>query len=247
LDAVDDAEIERLERAALSRPGPIRGRIHRIPVEAGAAGAPATARIGRFGLKARVPTLEGFTADAFQGDMGLTSPELPNELDNPEAIRDDDKMGIDLGADVLARVSDYVRLLELPARAAADPRGRALFAEVLCAMCHVPTLRTRSDYPVSALAGIEAPIFTDLLLHDMGAGLSDGVRDVQAGPREWRTAPLIGLRFFGAYLHDGRARSIEDAVLSHQSSGSEASTSVERFVRLAPSDRAALLRFVSSL
>jgi CxxC motif-containing protein (DUF1111 family) len=111
----------------------------------------------------------------------------------------------------------------------------------------VGALQTRADYPVSALADIAAPVFTDFLLHDMGPALADGVVDGDAGSREWRTAPLIGLRFFSAYLHDGRAHSLEEAVLAHGGEGSEGATSVDRFRGLSPADREQLLRFVAAL
>jgi CxxC motif-containing protein (DUF1111 family) len=242
LEAVDDAEIEKLERIARGSTSGIRGRVHRISSEGESA-----SKIGRFGLKARIATLEEFTADAFQNDMGITSPGRPDELPNPDGARDDDKPGIDVGADVVTAVSDYVRLLEIPAREPADARGATLFEKTLCADCHVPALRTRADYPVAALAGIDAPVFTDFLLHDMGPALADGIVDGNAGSREWRTAPLIGLRFFGAYLHDGRAHTLEEAVLAHGGDGSEGAPSIDRFRAMPRADQEELLRFVAAL
>jgi CxxC motif-containing protein (DUF1111 family) len=90
-------------------------------------------------------------------------------------------------------------------------------------------------------------VFTDLLLHDMGEGLADGQQEEGAGPRDFRTAPLIGLSFLPAYLHDGRARTLREAVLGHGSRGSEAAGTVERFQTLAPEDQDALLAFVGAL
>jgi CxxC motif-containing protein (DUF1111 family) len=84
-------------------------------------------------------------------------------------------------------------------------------------------------------------------LHDMGDALADGQTDESAGPRDWRTAPLIGLRFQKAYLHDGRAATIEVAILKHEGPGSEANDSVERFKALPLAERAALLSFVHGL
>jgi CxxC motif-containing protein (DUF1111 family) len=141
LEAVEDAEIEKLERIARARTNGIRGRIHRVsahatglhhgvpPAADGVLGA-ATA-IGRFGLKARLATLEEFTADAFQNDMGITSPQRPDELPNPGGELEDDKPGVDVGADVVTAVSDYVRLLEIPAREPAEARGQTLFERAL--------------------------------------------------------------------------------------------------------------------
>jgi CxxC motif-containing protein (DUF1111 family) len=111
----------------------------------------------------------------------------------------------------------------------------------------VPTLRTRPDYPVAALAGIDAPVYTDLLLHDMGDALADGVADGNATSREWKTAPLIGLRHATGFLHDGRARTILDAVVAHEGPSSEANASIAAFRALAPAAQATLLRFVEGL
>jgi CxxC motif-containing protein (DUF1111 family) len=243
LEAVDDAAIERLAALAARRPGPIRGRIHRVAD----ASDPARSRIGRFGLKARIATLDEFTADAFSGDMGLSSARHPREAPNPDAVSDDAKPGVDVPDEVVARVADYVRLLEIPSRDADEREGRAAFERAACATCHVPSLPTRRDYPVAALSAIDAPVYTDFLLHDMGRALADGVVEGDAGGREWRTAPLIGLRFFPAFLHDGRAKTIEAAVLAHAGEGSEANDTVERFRALTPAQRKHLLAFVARL
>jgi CxxC motif-containing protein (DUF1111 family) len=116
----------------------------------------------------------------------------------------------------------------------------------------VPALRTRSDYPIPELAGVDAEVYTDLLLHRMGHDLADGLPssasvDGEADSFEWRTAPLIGLRFNRTFMHDGRARSIEDAVLAHRAQGSEANAVIDRFEALADADREALLEFVEAL
>ncbi len=257
LEAVDDQEIERVAAAAAARPGPIKGRIHRVRY--GAEPNPGTrvhahalgtaGLIGRFGLKARIATLDEFAADALQSDMGLTSPLRPNELPNPDGLADDAKPGVDVSLETLNALADYVRLIEMPRRPndGTQGRGPTLFAETLCATCHVPRLRTRADYPIAALAGIEAPVYTDLLLHDMGSALADGIVDGDAGPRDWRTAPLVGLRFMVAYLHDGRAHSVAEAIALHEGPGSEANVAVTRFRALGPSDQAQLVDFVKGL
>lgn len=238
LEAVSDAEIERLAAAAATRPGPIKGRLHRV------AGA-----IGRFGLKARLATLEDFAADALQSDMGLTSPLRPRELPNPDGMTDDARAGVDVNGETVAALGNYLRLVEIPRRAPAGSQasGRAVFERAQCATCHVPALRTRADYPVAALAGIAAPVYTDFLLHDMGSALGDGVVEGDAGPREWRTAPLMGLRFMPAFLHDGRARTIEEAIAAHDGPGSEGRGAVAAFRGLTPTERDELLQFVRAL
>ena len=169
------------------------------------------------------------------------------EIANPDGLTDDRRPGVDVPADTINELADYMRLIEIPRREAPSQRGVELFAEAQCAACHVPSLRTRADYPIAALAGIDAPIYTDLLLHDMGDKLADGMVDQQAGSRQWRTAPLIGLRHLRAYLHDGRALTLRDAVLGHEGPSSEANVSVGRFRALSAADQQTLLDFVKTL
>jgi CxxC motif-containing protein (DUF1111 family) len=256
VEAVLDSEIERVAAEQAARTDGIHGRINRVtyhsqplagvttPHAPGEAGL-----IGRFGFKARVATLDDFAADAFQGDMGLTSPMRPDELPNPDGLHDDQKPGLDLTGETITIVAAYVRALDIPSRAGAvsSATGAAAFEAADCSVCHVTNLRTRPDYPVVQLAGIPAPLYSDLLLHDMGDELADRQTDEHAGPRDWRTAPLIGLRFQSAYLHDGRAGSVEAAILEHAGAGSEANGSVEKFKALPPDQRLALLAFVQGL
>lgn len=142
-----------------------------------------------------------------------------------------------------------MRLLAIPKRAAGHDAGAALFAQVKCAACHVPTLHTRKDYPIAALSDIDAPVYTDFLLHDMGPGLADGMADGvdgEAHSRDVRTAPLIGLRFNRTFLHDGRAHTVSEAVTLHQGDGSEASTSIADFLALSTDEEQQLIDFVTS-
>lgn len=251
MEAVADSEIERVEAEQAKRTDGIRGRIHRVSYASvanpdktfGSHNKGDTGLIGRFGLKARVATLDDFTADAFQGDMGMTSPMRPDEPKNPDGLTDDDKPGVDLPIDTVNLVAFYMRALEIPKRRP-DPDGLALFESAACGACHVPSLRTRADYPISQLADIEAPVFTDFLLHDMGPELADGLPDGDAHSEEWRTAPLLGLRHQKAFLHDGRARTVEEAILAH---AGEAKSSLASFQALDADSRATLLSFVESL
>jgi len=255
MEAIADAEIERIAAAQAERDDGISGRIHRVTWDSALPSDPAFAPwgpgdaglIGRFGVKARIATLEEFAADAAQGDMSLTSPMRPQELPNPDGLLDDERPGPDLDEDEVRLMADYVRLLAIPARPAPDPAGARLFAEARCDGCHVPTLRTRVDYPIEALADVDAPIYSDLLLHDMGVGLTDWRPEGDATPQEWRTAPLMGLRHLRSYLHDGRATTLRDAVLLHRSEGSEANDSVARFESLTADDQQRLLDFVADL
>jgi len=255
LEAILDSEIERVAGEQSVRSDGIHGRVNRVSFHSTGSVDPSfpvhvageSGLIGRFGVKARMATLDEVAADALQGDMGLTSALRPTELPNPGGLTDDLSPGVDVPDENLAALVGYTRLLDIPARASPDPRGAALFDSVGCAVCHVPTLRTRLDWPTSQLAGIDAPVFTDLLLHDMGEGLADGQLEEGAGPRDFRTAPLIGLSFLPAYLHDGRARTLREAILGHGSPGSEAAETVQRFEGLSAADQEKLLAFVAGL
>lgn len=235
LEALPDATIEGWAAAQAARDDGISGRVHRV----------APGAIGRFGLKARTATLEEFVADALLGDMGLTSPLRPTELPNPDGLMDDARPGVDVDEDTVAVLADYVRMLALPRRASVE--GAELFASMRCAVCHVPRARTRDDHAVAALRGVDVALYTDVLLHDLGEGLADGVPEGDASGREWRTAPLIGLRHLRGLLHDGRATSVREAILLHASEGSEANDSVARFRAASSADQARLVAFVEAL
>jgi CxxC motif-containing protein (DUF1111 family) len=129
-------------------------------------------------------------------------------------------------------------------------RGEALFAELRCASCHLPELRTGAKAFIAAAANLTIHPYTDLLLHDMGEELADGRPDFEASGREWRTAPLWGIGLIRAVngkvslLHDGRARDVSEAVLWH---GGQAEASRESFRALSAAEREALVKFVESL
>jgi CxxC motif-containing protein (DUF1111 family) len=258
IEAVLDSEIERMETEQSQRTDGIQGRRNHVLYASEPSTEPefdqfqkGDPTVGRFGLKARIATLTEFTADAFQFDMGITTSMRPVEFPNPDGITDDEKPGIDVGELSLNRRSMYIRLLAIPERTL-DPAGAALFESTNCAVCHVPTLRTRPDYPIALLADIDAPIYSDLLLHRMGDELADGLPkspalDGDADSFDWRTAPLIGLRFNRSFLHDGRAKTIEEAILQHAGPGSEANDSVQRFQELTADERETLVEFVSAL
>jgi CxxC motif-containing protein (DUF1111 family) len=257
MEAVDDTEIVRVANEQAASSDAIKGRINHISYLSDP--NPDTRffnyqkgemAIGRFGVKARIPTLDDFTADALNGDMGITSPLRPTEFPNPDGLTDDAKPGIDVTADSVNGRAMYMRLLAIPKRATGHDAGAALFEQVHCSTCHVPTLHTRADYPIAALADIDAPIYTDFLLHDMGVGLADGMADGvdgEAHSRDMRTAPLIGMRFNRTFLHDGRGHSVADAISQHQSDGSEANDVITAFNALSPDEQSALIDFVNSL
>jgi CxxC motif-containing protein (DUF1111 family) len=141
---------------------------------------------------------------------------------------------------------------DTPGGAESIARGRSVFNGVGCALCHTPTLYTGNSY-VAALRNKPVNLYSDLLVHDMGPGLADGVTQGQAGPREFRTAPLwgVGQRIF--FLHDGRTKDLLDAIDAHYSrgttvgDGSEANGVIRQFRNLADSQKQDLLNFLRSL
>lgn len=262
MEAVLDSEIERLEGEQAARTDAIHGRINRVPYESEFnADSPfpfkkGAMTIGRFGLKARIATLDDFTADALNGDMGATSPMRPVEFTNPDGLLDDDKSGVDISLASLNLRTDYMRMLDIPRNKkpepSADPslaKGAELFVSLQCSVCHAPALKTRADYPIGPIAGRLVDVYTDFLLHDMGDELADGLegQDGTATSREWRSAPLIGLSQLKTFLHDGRAKSVDEAIKLHGGKGAESLESATKYGALDEADRQALIAFVGSL
>ncbi len=212
--------------------------------------------LGRFGWKAGQPTVAWQTAAAFAGDLGITSPLIPSENCPPtqSACAASQAGGApELNAARLAASASYVRLLGVPARRDGEAievrRGKWLFTAHGCASCHHPSFVT-GDSVEPELAGQRIWPYTDLLLHDLGDGLADEKPEAEANGREWRTAPLWSIGLLPivsgslALLHDGRARSVDEAILWH---AGEASAARVAYELSAPVDRAALVRFVESL
>jgi CxxC motif-containing protein (DUF1111 family) len=237
LEAIADRDIEQLAALASARTGSARGRLHRLK----------NGQIGRLGLKARLATLEQFAADALSSDMGVSSPQYPEEPRGPEELRDDAKPGVDFTGEQVARLGDYLRGLAIPERREASAAGQRAFEAAGCSVCHVASFTTDAKFPVAALAGVRADVYTDLLLHDMGAAMSDGLTEGDAGPREFRTAPLMGLRFLPSLLHDGRATTVREAIFAHSAADSEAYDSTRRFLALSEAEQRALVAFVEAL
>src|SRR5437660_3582323 len=238
LDAVPDAVI--LARAdPFDRNGDgISGRPNRT----------ADGRLGRFGRKAQVATLREFNTDAFVMEMGITDPGNQTEqtiggMPLPPGV--DPLPEPEISAEQFDAADAFVRFLAPPPRAPLDltgVQGAGVFGRIGCASCHVPLLVTGNN-PVPALQFRKVLAYTDLLLHDMGPDLAD-ICLGDAQPSEFRTEPLMGLRFATAFLHDGRAGTIEDAITLHRGEGLRARN---RFLRLSPFERGALLRFLRSL
>lgn len=211
-------------------------------------------RIGRFGWKAQHATLLAFAADAYFNEMGITSDlfrqEATAEADakrlipcdskpDPEDVRDP-RTGL-RGID---QFESFLRFLAPPPRlpmTESAQRGGVLFVSVGCAQCHVPILHTStSSNPVFNLK--QVPLFSDLLLHDIGTG--DGIEQEAAMGEEIRTPALWGLRFRRPLLHDGSAPTVEEAIKRHRA---EAATAQERFAALSRAEQAEILAFLKTL
>lgn len=208
-------------------------------------------RMGRFGWKAGQASVSQQIANALNLDMGVltTIYRAPDcgGAGCPSA-------GIELSDGELDKLVRYVSLLGVPARRNLDDaqakQGEGLFTSMGCSKCHVPTLTTSPHHPKAELRGQTIRPYTDLLLHDMGEGLADNLPEAGASGAEWRTPPLWGIGLTAsvsggeAYLHDGRARSLSEAILWH---GGEANTAKEKFRTATSAERNALLAFLRSL
>jgi len=205
-------------------------------------------RLGRFGRKAFVPTLREFNDGAFQVEVGITNPSVPEEgtvTGQPLPAGTDPAPDPELNARGLELADAFVRLLAPPAplkQSREARQGRDVFTRVKCDGCHIPVLRTGNN-PIAALRYKDVAAFTDLLLHDMGPALADICFGL-ATPSEFRTEPLMGLRLATHFLHDGRATTPEQAILLH---GGEGARSRDLFQALPAADRAALLAFLKTL
>jgi len=209
--------------------------------------------LGRFGWKANVPNLVQQTAGAYNGDMGITSPLFSAESCEGEYV----ECAVhppEIDGQTVQDVAFYVRTLGVPARRNLDdPQsrlGEGLFYQTGCDDCHAPTLRTDALPEVPEVSNQVIHPYTDLLLHDMGPALADQRPDFQASGSEWRTAPLWGIGLVETvnghtnFLHDGRARTLLEAVLWH---GGEAAAARDRVRGMSAHQRKALVAFLASL
>lgn len=260
LEAIPEADIRGRADPSDSDGDGISGRVNEAwNVETG------RIELGRFGWKANTPTLRQQNAAAYNEDIGVTTPTMPVESSAGQLQFDGIVDDPELEDAALSEVTFYVATLAVPARRDVDDpavsRGEELFNNSLasggasCASCHVPTQRTAGLAHLPA--GLSAELadqtihpYTDLLLHDMGDGLADGRPDFLANGREWRTPPLWGIGLTPVvnghtrFLHDGRARSVEEAILWH---GGEAQASSEAFRAMPKADRDSLIAFLMSL
>ena len=213
--------------------------------------------VGRFGWKAGQPNLMQQNAAAFNGDVGLTSHLFPNEnCTEQQTICAELPNGgqPEVSEKILNFVEFYSQHLAVPSRRnVTDPaviQGERLFANIGCGSCHQSQIQTAKNEALPALSEQMINPYSDLLLHDMGEGLADHRGEFLATGTEWRTAPLWGIGYTEEvnghtnFLHDGRARTLMEAVLWH---GGEAQTSRDRVIALSKAERKALIAFLESL
>jgi len=210
--------------------------------------------LGRFGWKANTPTLIQQAASAYNNDMGITSPLFPMENCYSSGQCDTTNDDPEISQDILEQVELYVQTLGVPARRNYDDEtvklGKNLFKQVGCNSCHITQFTTGSNSKIPELTNQKIHPYTDLLLHDMGDELADNRPDFDATGREWRTPPLWGIGLVEIvnghtfFMHDGRARNLEEAILWHFGEGEN---SREKFMNLSKSEREALIKFLQSL
>jgi len=212
--------------------------------------------LGRFGLKANTATVMTQVANAYQQDMGITTYVDPAESaagqTQMDAVHGDSSP--ELADSLYNYVTYYVRTLGVPARRdVTDPgvkAGEVLFTQINCSGCHRPTIQTGIDETFPQISNQRIHPYTDLLVHDMGPGLADNRPDYLASGSEWRTMPLWGIGLLPLsngvpyYLHDGRARTLEEAILWH---GGEATHAKDSFMALGATERQQIIKFLGSL
>lgn len=212
--------------------------------------------MGRFGWKANQPNVRQQVAAAFSGDMGITSFLFPNENCPPGIDCDAIPNGgsPEISDSNLDKVALYAATLSVPVRRDFNNqnvlKGKQTFETIGCTGCHIPKLQTGNTHPIAAVRNQTIRPYTDLLLHDMGSELADNAPDFLASGSEWRTPALWGIGLLntvnkGTFLmHDGRARSIEEAILWH---GGEAKNAKNAYKSLSLQERKDLLQFMNTL
>ncbi len=218
--------------------------------------------IARFGWKAQNKSLLLFSGEAYNVEMGITNElfqterdetpscqfaDVPNDVTNFDATTPVEVLG------GIERFANFMRFLAPPTPSPDTPggansiaNGKQKFTDVGCALCHTPSFAT-SKSTIAALSMQPVNLFSDLLVHDMGDRLADGVSQGEAGPREFRSAPLWGLGQRIFFLHDGRTADLLRAIREHSSNGSEANGVISRFNNLREGDKQDLLNFLRSL
>jgi CxxC motif-containing protein (DUF1111 family) len=258
----DDALLANMQaHSATKQSLGIRGKANKLTGRPNTSGNDGT--ITRFGWKAQNKSLEIFSGEAYNVEQGVTSEMFPQERDEAPACRFnatpespthfDATDPREVPSDVV-KFAVFMRLLAAPTPMPDTDtivRGRRLFGDVGCAMCHTPTLHTGKS-SVGALQDKDVNLFSDLALHNMGQGLADDVSQGNAGGDEFRTAPLWGLGKRIFFLHDGRTKDLLEAIQAHAGSGgryipSEANQVVGQFNRLNEIEKQHVLNFLRAL
>jgi CxxC motif-containing protein (DUF1111 family) len=230
ISAIADDEI--LSHAVIQQDG-IHGRANWVRTANGGL------HVGRFGWKADVADLTQFIGEALRNELGITNPLAPMDLvDRPKEKNHHcpgDNPNPEDDGTILNALTAFVASLPAPGTEKIDHEGASIFTRIRCDACHSPNMHLRNR---------RVRLYSDLLIHDLGAELDDSFVQGQARGSDWRTAPLWGLRARVRFLHDGRAQTISEAILLH---GGEAATVKRRFEDLTSKDRLALMKFLSGL
>ncbi len=255
LDAISEQDLLKQEDIADANGDGISAKYNRVLDV-----ATGKLALGRFGLKAKQPSLKQQIAAAFRDDIGITNTLFSEESCSKQqkncqrAAKLGGHSSVEIPDKLLGLVVSFTRFLGVPPardlEQAEVQQGRSLFYQAGCHQCHTPSYQISADQPVTEFAGQRIWPYSDLALHDMGSELADGVLEFDASGQEWRTPPLWGIglqqEVIGEQrlLHDGRARSVTEAILWH---GGEAQQSRHYFTQLNQAERRALVRFVNSI
>jgi CxxC motif-containing protein (DUF1111 family) len=219
--------------------------------------------IARFGWKAQNKSLLLFSGEAYNVEMGISNELFQTERDEtsncqfgtlPNSVTNTETTDAIEAASAIEKFAFFMRTLAPPVPSPDTPggslsigRGRSVFGAIGCALCHTPSFATGGSGAIAALRNQRVNLFSDLLIHDMGIGLADGVSQGEAGPREFRSAPLWGLGKRIFFLHDGRTSDLISAIRAHASTGSEANGVVGNYSNLSEGQKQDLLNFLRSL
>lgn len=210
--------------------------------------------IGRFGWKASIPSVKQQVASALINDMGITNPMFTQNLCHFAESECQKTTQPEISEKIFNKLVLYSQTLAMPMPRRVAIKdftyGQKLFDQAQCSSCHTPQQKTGAKAKIDVLINQTFYPYTDMLLHDMGPGLSDGRPDFLATGSEWRTPPLWGIGLIevvnnhSRYLHDGRARNITEAILWH---GGEAQSAQKAFLSMNAEQRKALILFIKSL
>ncbi len=248
LEAIDEADILALADEADSNSDGISGRLQLVTDA-----VTSETRVGRFGWKASQPTIKQQVAAALNTDIGVMTSVFPNP-DCGSSQTNCGPAGSEITDQRLDELSSYIALLGVSARRDLSDsvalQGETLFSSANCTGCHTETFQTSPFHPHAELRDQTIHPYSDLLLHDMGPGLASTLTEGNAAGNEWRTAPLwnigltSGVSAGEVYLHDGRARTLHEAIMWH---GGEADASRQAYENMTQGEKDAVIAFLESL